>query len=112
MKRIESTIGYRVIDNEGFVTYHTDFTKNGYVYKDDDAFESGNGICYIPENGFYAGVATEEDGYTKEDIFDLINEYSEKEYSDDELKDVAKALYYDMDWANPMTYIECFPELL
>jgi len=36
------------IDEKGFV--HKEYSGEGYIFKDYDAFEKGNGICYIPED--------------------------------------------------------------
>ena len=59
------------------------YCNDGVVYKDRQAFESGKGVCYIPEYGFdneNENVAPLElegnsymatDGYTKEDLESL-----------------------------------------
>ena len=51
-KRIEATIGYREICDDGEVRYYSDWSGQGYVYKDDEAFKSGEGIAYIREATF------------------------------------------------------------
>ena len=40
---------------------------NGEIYKDPEAFESGVGICYIPEN-----IDPELDGYRRSDFLTLV----------------------------------------
>lgn len=49
MKRIKKSIGSLVLDNGRIYDIKGDYTDEGYVYKDWDAFESGEGICYISE---------------------------------------------------------------
>ena len=50
LKEIETTVGYRSENELGQpMNYEGGATDNGLCYKDDDAFKSGNGICYISE---------------------------------------------------------------
>lgn len=48
--------GWKVIDEKGEITYIGEYgiagASEGVIYKDYDAFESGNGVCYIEEYGF------------------------------------------------------------
>lgn len=51
MERIEKDYGYILKDNTGVTYYHGGSTDNGVVYKDYEAFKTGEGICYIGEFG-------------------------------------------------------------
>lgn len=53
MKKIEVTIGFKYVDdNDNVVKVESDFTDNGYCYKDLSAWEKNEGIIYVPEYGF------------------------------------------------------------
>lgn len=52
MKKIEVTIGYREEYDNGEVHYYCDWSGQGYVYKDVDAFEKKEGVAYIREATF------------------------------------------------------------
>ena len=49
MKRIEATIGYREEYDNGEIRYFSDWSGQGYVYKDLTAFEKKEGVAYIRE---------------------------------------------------------------
>lgn len=86
---------------------------DGVVYKDDMAFETGEGVCYVPEFGFensnenpfefYAKalIATEIEGntyvaiqgYTRQDFIELC----------DGNEKLARELYDHVDWQHPET---------
>ena len=95
------------------------YCNDGVVYKDEHAFETGEGVCYIPEYGFEnekenagplfefhakACVASEleensyvaTEGYTREDLEDLCR----GENFD------ARELFEHLDWMYPETLIE------
>lgn len=92
------------------------YCNDGVVYKDKQAFETGEGVCYINEYGFEnnsdnigklfefnvkEAVASELEGnsyvatsgYTRKDLIDLCN--------GDEL--MAKELFDHLDWMAPET---------
>lgn len=89
------------------------YCNDGVVYKDDKAFESGEGVCYIPEFGFENAnenpfefaikecIASEiEDntyvaiqGYTRQDFIKLC----------DGNEKLARELYEHVDWQHPET---------
>lgn len=53
MKKIEVTIGFKYVDdNDNVVKIESDFTDNGYCYKDLTAWDKNEGIIYVPEYGF------------------------------------------------------------
>lgn len=111
------TIGVKVsLAKNGKVLYYVgESTDNGYVYKDDEAFESGNGICYIPEWELLEYEENLKNGYTLTDeefesFIDKLN--SELSYTRDEIlnlcagsEELAKDMYYNADWAHIETYI-------
>lgn len=49
MERIEKDYGYLVKENGEICNFEGGQTDNGFVYKDSEAFKSGEGICYIGE---------------------------------------------------------------
>ena len=51
MERIEKDYGYLVKENGEVYNYEGGHTDDGTVYKDYEAFKTGNGICYISEYG-------------------------------------------------------------
>lgn len=87
------------------------YCNDGVVYKDDKAFETGEGVCYIPEFGFEnnnpfefsakALIAKEIEGntyvaiqgYTRQDFIELC----------DGNEGLAKELYEHVDWQHPET---------
>lgn len=89
------------------------YQNDGVVYKDDNAFETGEGVCYVPEFGFenadenpfefcekeaIASVVENNNyvaiqGYTRQDFIELCN-------GDEKW---AKELYDHVDWQLPET---------
>lgn len=51
MERIEKDYGHLVKENGEVYNYEGGHTDDGFVYKDYEAFKTGNGICYISEYG-------------------------------------------------------------
>ncbi len=84
------TAGYRItLPNDKSTYYVGAFYEQGVVYKDREAFKTGNGICYIPECGFFDDLGWDEnipDGFEK-----LLrdNDMSEYVFCDYELNDGA-----------------------
>jgi hypothetical protein len=53
MKKIEVTIGFKYVDDNGnVVKIESDFSDNGYCYKDLSAWEKNEGIIYASEYDF------------------------------------------------------------
>ena len=89
---------------------------DGVVYKDDQAFESGDGVCYIPEFGFenanenpfefYAKalIATEIEGNT----YVAIQGYTRQDFVElcDGNEGLARELYDHVDWQHPETLLD------
>ena len=99
------------------------YCNDGVVYKDEEAFKTGNGVCYINEYGFEnenenstvlfefraKEVAASEiennsyivmDGYTRKDLVDLC-------YGDESL---AEELFDHLDWMAPETLLDEWSE--
>lgn len=99
IEHVKNGFGYKVIQNNKVIGYYGEYSQlgacEGVIYKDYDAYKSGQGICYINEYGFdnseqNAGelfefsakqIATEngvvdnpyyaDSGYTRQSILDL-----------------------------------------
>lgn len=99
IEHVKNGFGYKVIQDNKVIGYYGEYAQlgacEGVIYKDYDAWETGEGVCYINEYGFdnrdqNAGelfefsakqVATEngvvdnpyytDDGYTREGILAL-----------------------------------------
>lgn len=87
----------------GINYYRGDYCSDGYCYKDDDAFISGKGVCYIPEFSF-DDEEEYEDGfvpeselltYTREDLESEIN------YCGMDGLISVEQLYYALTWQTP-----------
>lgn len=52
MKRIDATFGYREEYENGEIRYYSDWTGQGYAYKDETAFNEKRGVAYIREATF------------------------------------------------------------
>lgn len=86
MKRIDVTCGYRVEYSNGDIYYYGGETDNGVCYKDMDAWESGEGVCYLCEGDFleqdndnnewvFALGSDSSFPNTRDDIMNLMSEY-------------------------------------
>lgn len=75
---IEKDFGALILDEAGNVfNFHSCNSGEGFVYKDSEAFRSGNGICYISEYGL------EE---LNENLTDLEARYENSDMTDDEYR--------------------------
>ena len=61
----------------------------GFIYKNEDNFISGEGVCYIPE--------LHDDLYTRDDLARLCDEYGFKGHE--------SALFDSLDWQSPETLL-------
>lgn len=127
MKKIEVTCGFKFVDeHNNIVGYDGGNTFNGYCYKDEDAFKSGEGICYISEyeledlkedidnldSLYNIGELSKEEyegelsellcncGWTRKDFISLVG-------GKDFIK-VAEHIFYSVDWQCPITYFTEF----
>lgn len=82
---IIKTIGaIKFIDNV-VVDIERGQTEQGYVYKNYDNYETGKGICYIPE--------LTDDMFTKQDFVDNFGEH-------------ADIVFQMIDWQSPFSYYD------
>ena len=77
-KRIDVTIGYKIVEEGKPTWYFADKTSEGMCYKDIDAYKNNSDICYIPEYEFDGEGWSIEDreglGYTREEILNIVRE--------------------------------------
>lgn len=52
IEKVKNGFGYKVIQDEEIIGYYGEYADEGVIYKDYDAFETGQGVCYINEYGF------------------------------------------------------------
>lgn len=75
-KRIDVTVGYKIVEDGKPTRYFADNTGEGMCYKDLDAYKNNNDICYIPECEFEGKGWSAEDkeglGYTREEIINCV----------------------------------------
>ena len=118
-KEIECECGYYLLDNDGKKWYHAGATFNGYCFKDRNAFESGEGIAYLPECYWEdlkeesAGEAYEEPTtYTCQDFINIVTEHFDEIGADKKYYDAdfvlwnARILFENVDWQHPETAIQ------
>lgn len=73
-------------------------TDNGFCYKDYEAFEKKEGICYIPEHGVNEKDEIEV-SYTYDCLKELVLEYGY------EGEDILKGIFDILDWQSPETLL-------
>ena len=75
-KRIDVTVGYKIVEDGKPTRYFADQTDNGMCYKDLDAYKNNDDICYIPECEFdekgWSVHYKEGLGYAREEILDMV----------------------------------------
>jgi hypothetical protein len=95
-KIIMVTCGCKMVDDKGkVIDYIPSYTTEGRCYKDDDAFVSGEGVCYIPEYAFDDELNI-KDTYTRDDIVSVCD-------GDDAMADM---VYFSLSWEYPETRYE------
>lgn len=73
---MDVTCGYREEYPNGDIYYYGGETEQGVVYKDMDAWKSGEGVCYIGENEFENGwCCVNYEGNTRDEIIADMAEY-------------------------------------
>lgn len=83
-------VGSKDIHEDGTITYSKDWYRQGFVYKDEEAFLfSEDDVCYIAEDDY----PEEEKHYTRTDILRMC---------DNDLKK-ARYVFYMLDWQHPET---------
>ena len=106
-KRIDVTIGYKIVEEGKPTWYFADQTPEGMCYKDLDAYKNNDDICYIPEREFDGegrGVEYREGlGYTREEVIQIVKDeldwnYEYIPYSNDFATNIADYLIEDVNW--------------
>jgi hypothetical protein len=127
MKIKEVTIGeIRYDDNGNIIGYEGGSTENGVCFKDEEAFKSGKGVCYISEYGLddlheklgdlttrygNGDVSDEEFRKLRDEVLNDKNiVYTRKEFIDlvdgEVFAPLAEQLFYECDWEYPETKLE------
>jgi hypothetical protein len=77
-KRIDVTVGYKIVEEGKPTRYFAEDTGEGMCYKDIDAYKNNSDICYIPECEFDGEGWSIEDreglGYTREEILNIVQD--------------------------------------
>lgn len=85
-KRIDVTIGYKIVEDGKPTRYFADQTSEGMCYKDLDAYNNNDDICYIPECEFDGeGWSVEYRdglGYTREEVIKIIEDEIDWNFED------------------------------
>lgn len=125
MKKI--TTNFERVSPAGYKVYNTDGDFIGYapgnygqgqgkVYKNDEAFTTGEGICYIPEGSFCNCREIEgrpvrffdtKEGVTRAEIFKAVRNAWAKDYmlTDEQVEYVVKVFYSILGWQSVATLI-------
>lgn len=116
IQTIQATVGYREVFHNGEVAYYSGHSNEGYIYKDEDAFNNKNGVCYIPECSFDdtddnvdCVLATAENSYDYSAIRELVKNFiaqAEVQTTSDEFIDYLTAdTFESVDWECVETYL-------
>ncbi len=106
-KRIDVTVGYKIIEEGKPTWYFAEQTPEGMCYKDLDAYKNDDDICYIPECEFDEegwGVEYREGlGYTREEVIQIVKDeldwnYEYIPYSNDFATNIADYLIEEVNW--------------
>ena len=85
-KRIDVTIGYKIVEDGKPTRYFADQTSEGMCYKDLDAYNNNDDICYIPECEFdgegWSVEYREGLGYTREEVIKIIEDEIDWNFED------------------------------
>jgi len=77
-------------------------TENGYCYKDEEAYESGNGIAYIPEHGLIEDSSDKfELSYTRTDIENVVRNHLkaiDSYKNEEQVRNLSLSVFQILDW--------------
>ena len=79
------TIGEIKVKDGIIVEIERGQTAQGYVYKNYQAYQSGEGVCYIPE--------LSDTAFTRQDFIDNFGEHADE-------------VFYQIDWQSPFSYYD------
>lgn len=133
MEKIVKDYGCLVMNGDEIFNYEGGNTGEGYVYKDSDAFRSGEGICYISEYGLeelnynltelemlyknseisYEKYQSERNkilstcGETRQTIIEQVKDAFSDNclMTDEQVEDFAEDVFNIADWAYISTYL-------
>jgi len=115
MKKVEvNGVGFKVYDDNGtLIGYEADVCGEGTVYKDYDAYKSGEGICYVSEHGFDECEGwfiplelAKTEGTDKEGIKESVRwAFSNYELTDEIVDYIADDVFELAEWAYIDTYL-------
>ena len=81
--------GRPIIENGVLIDYEVDLKADGYCYKNREAFQSGNGVCYISEAEY---------NELQSDLTALQAEYEKSDMSDEDYQSDRKHLLENAGW--------------
>lgn len=100
----------------GINYYAYDFNGEGFIFKDEDAFENDkDAVCYIPEHAFddveYVKIDGEDyyrednlECYTRADLEAMVDEFNnDHEFEDDEEPLCVEYFFESLEWCSPET---------
>lgn len=77
-KRNDVTVGYKIVEEGKPTRYYAECTGEGMCYKDINAFDKNDDVCYIPECEFKSDGWCMEDcdglGYTREEVISYVKD--------------------------------------
>ena len=106
-KRIDVSVGFKVVEEGKDTWYFADDTIEGMCYKDKMAWDNNDDICYIPESEFDGdgwGMEYKEGlGYTKEEVLNIVRDEMRWNYEgipEDEcfILHIAESLFQEVEW--------------
>lgn len=139
-ERIEKDYGYLIMQDGKIYDYEGGQTGQGEVYKDTEAFRTGEGVCYISEFAleelhenitdlearYENSDMTDEEywaeredilsafGETRQNIIDLVREVFQDDYmlTEKQIEYLAECAFNEADWASILTIInnDCWIE--
>lgn len=120
-------VGYILQNKKKEIYYAGDYSGQGFIFKDCENYEKGEGVCYIPEFAFsieskdetYSCISSdnsfEEGLYCRNDIYDLVraellsDEYKDNFKNDDLplglVEQISDDVFYIVDWQYPESYL-------
>lgn len=85
-KKIDVTVGYKIVEDGKPTRYFAGDTGEGMCYKDLDAYKNNDDICYIPECEFdgegWSVEYREGLGYTRKEVIQIVEEEIDCSYED------------------------------
>ena len=116
---LENGIGYKVFDdNNNLIGYKKDYSNEGFIYKDYDAFKNNpDEICYMSEycceetesqEGIISLDDAKKEGETRQTIREKVIKYFaqyDEELTEEEIQDHTEDVFDLAEWAFINTYL-------